>query len=66
MMIQLQYLDEKTNKNLGGLYVKPEDISAVRKSKTGSSIITLRCGKEFLIPYSVSDFLETLDLVKRR
>ena len=63
-MLQLQHLDQNGD-NLGGLYVKKEEIAAVyAKHHTGGSsshYIVLRSGKEFRTVQTVAELLDLIN-----
>jgi len=69
-MIQLNQMD-KHFENIGGLYVKPEDISAVYAQKVSYNkndkgyrpfiaVVVLNCGKEFEVMQTVEELLEQI------
>lgn len=55
-MIQLQHLDLNGN-NLGGLYVRPEEIAAIFADED-QTIIVLKSGREFFVPFSINEMLD--------
>lgn len=69
MIMQLQYLSKESFENLGGLYVQASEISNVesvlktrlnggKEPNLNRVLITLKNGKEYLIPWGMSEFLD--------
>lgn len=60
-MIQLQHID-KTGTNLGGLYVRPDEIAAIyavcKAGEEPETNIVLKSGRGFRTAQSVSELLE--------
>lgn len=61
MILQLQFLSKSTFDNLGGLYVQASEIACVEsvmKTDFNRILITLKNGKEYLIPWRMTEFLD--------
>lgn len=65
-LLQLQWLDEK-GRNQGGLYVDLDSIEAVfYHHSTKQTFIRLSSGKEFAVPWTVSELLDEIQEREQR